>query len=348
MSINLVLAGGVSLGAYAAGAFAPLQEAGLVPDRIAASSVGAVNAAIAAGNPPERRVAKLRRFWQAMSQSGLAPGFLDMLGPLRELHHLASAVGTRLFGQANSFLPDPFRQESGVYDLSPLRRLLAEHVEFDLLNDGPIRSNVMTVDIETGEPVVFDTARDPIGPDHLLASCGFIGDFPAVEIDGRLLGDGGLVANAPVELVLEEAGAEPSACFVVDLFSRAGARPTSPLSAGERRSDLIFASQTWQTIRHYRRLLALRAALGEIAGTLPQDDPARRLRDLGAAASTLLLVLSYQPEPEELLMRGFDFSPTTLSRRWARGESDMEAAIRRFRDLSAAPAGTGLTTVEIR
>src|SRR5690242_8142119 len=115
MKINLVLAGGVSLGAYAAGGFAPLQEAGLVPSWIAASSVGAVNAAIIAGNRPERRGAKLRRFWQAMSQSGLAPGFLDALvpqkGPLRELHHLASAVGTRLFGQANSFLPDPFRQE---------------------------------------------------------------------------------------------------------------------------------------------------------------------------------------------------------------------------------------------
>jgi NTE family protein len=352
MKIALVLSGGISLGAYQGGAFEALQDAGLVPSWIAGSSVGAINAAIIAGNPPDRRLARLQHFWDIVRQPGFAaPAGFEALtakaGPAREWHHMANAVWTRLFGQPKAFLPDPFADPTGVYNVSPLRRLLTTHVEFDLLNDGPIRLSVLTVDIETGEPIVFDTTRDRIGPDHLLASCGFIGDFPAVEIGGRLLGDGGLVANAPVDLVLEEAGKEPSACFLVDLFSRRGRRPGSPITAGERRSDLLFASQTWQAIRHHQRLLDLRASLAEIAGRMRKDRDAECVRELGGAMPTLLLVMSYRPDPEEILMRGFDFSPATLSRRWCRGVRDMQQAIKKFAELRAGSAQAGLSTVEI-
>jgi predicted acylesterase/phospholipase RssA len=82
----------------------------------------------------------------------------------------------------------------------PLKTRLAELVDFSRLNGGEVRVSVATTDIETGELVIFDTARGHrIELDHVLASCGFLPEFPAVEIDGRLLGDGGLSANAPVE-----------------------------------------------------------------------------------------------------------------------------------------------------
>ena len=350
MKIALVLAGGVSLGAYQGGAFEAMHGGGLSPDWIAGSSVGAINGAIIAGNPPDRRLAKLRQFWDRVAQpafagSELFSAFVPEKGPVRGWHHLASAVQTRLFGQPNFFLPTP--QAGGIYDLSPLRQLVAEHVDFSVLNRGPIRFSLLTSDIETGDPVVFDTARERIEAEHLIASCGLIGDFPALEIEGRLLGDGGLIANAPVELVLQEAGTERLACFVIDLFSRHGPRPASALDAGERRSELIFASQTWQTIRHYQHLLQVRSSLSEIASHVADPEAARRLHDLGTSAASALFVLSYCPDPEEAVMRGFDFSIITLSRRWRRGAAEMHQALEHFVAHRWPEAQAGLTVFEV-
>ena len=66
--IALLLQGGGALGAYQAGVYQALSEAQLQPDWVAGISIGAINAALIAGNPPEARVEKLRTFWELVSE----------------------------------------------------------------------------------------------------------------------------------------------------------------------------------------------------------------------------------------------------------------------------------------
>ena len=66
--IVLVLQGGGALGSYQTGVYEALHEAGVEPDWIIGTSIGAINAALIAGNEPENRLAKLREFWQRVEQ----------------------------------------------------------------------------------------------------------------------------------------------------------------------------------------------------------------------------------------------------------------------------------------
>lgn len=209
--VSLVFSGGVALGAYQGGAYAALHEhQNLHPQHLSGSSIGAVNAALIAGNRPEQRIERLREFWETITPEpgtseapwpGTSPG-----GPWRHTSNWLSVLQTRLFGRAGVFQPRMpemmLRDVTSLYDLAPLRARLEDLVDFERLNSGEVRVSVVTTDIQTGQEVVFDTAEgDRIGPEHLLASSGFLPDFPPVEIDGRLLGDGGLVSNARFERV---------------------------------------------------------------------------------------------------------------------------------------------------
>lgn len=149
-----------------------------------------------------------------------------------------------------------------MYDLEPLRKRASELIDFDHLNLGSIRLTVCTTDIITGEMVFFDTSKgDRITIDHLLASCGFVPDFSPVEIGGRMLGDGGLSANAPFEAIAQEQIKQDLTCFVLDLFSRDGAMPATLEQSLARKNDLIFANQTWVQLRSCQRQHALLAAV---------------------------------------------------------------------------------------
>ena len=210
---------------------------------------------------------------------------------------------------------EPF---GSLYDLAPLRARLETLVDFGMLNSGDVRFTVATSDLETGELVLFDTQQgDKIGLDHLMASCGFIPEFAPVEIGGRLLGDGGLSANAPIEALHLLDEADGMTCFVLDLYARDGARPHDLESAMSRKNDLIFSNQTWQRLVAYRRELELRARL--------RTSPPRRGRH---SADATILYLSYRPRLEEAgAERGFDYSARMLERRWQVGALDMQEAV---------------------
>lgn len=301
MNIALVLGGGVALGAYQAGAYAALHEhVELRPARIAGSSVGAVAGALIAGNPPGGRMGRLRKFWDDAALD--APW--AMTPSLAILH-------VRMFGRPGFFNPRPEvawrRPATAIYDPSPLRRRLERVIDFERLNRASF--SVTTTDVETGEPVVFDTRRgDRIGAEHLIASCGYLPDFPPVEIDGRLLGDGGLVANTPVDRAVDwDTGEEEWTVLVVDLFAGQRARPSSLHHAAARRMDLLFANQTRQSLR----LLEL------------------ELRASGRADRVRLVQLAYRaPAEEGGVEKPFNFSRATLTERWEAGRRDMEEAIR--------------------
>ena len=317
--LALVLGGGNALGAYDAGACEALCAAGQHPGWVAGASMGAITAAILAGNPPERRAAALREFWAHAASPDAGAGWAPV--PLRRPLHVAAAMEARLFGRPSVYRPRlALAGGPGLYDAAPLRRTLERLLDFGRLNGGETRVSVLALDLETGEEVVFDTARDRIGPDHLLASAALIPDFPPVRIDGRLLVDGGLAANVPLDMVLDDPPAKAVACFAVDPFPRAAAAPRDLLDAAERQSDLVYASQTARSLRAHARLWEARARLG---------DP----------RTAAVFRLEYRADGSETAMKGFDFSASALRRRREAGRRDMQAALALWRDAPSAVPG---------
>lgn len=315
------MGGGNALGAYHGGVASAMEAEGVWPDRVAGSSIGAVMGALIVGNPPERRVSAMREFWHRVTRSdGAASLFPDAL---RVPAHLAAVLGARMAGQPGMFTTryaDLFGAGANpsLYDLGPMRRSLEELVDFDRLNSGAVRFQIMAVDVETGEEVAFDTARDRIEPDHVLASAGLIPDFAPVEIGGRALVDGGLADNVPSDLVLLEEPTGPVALFAVDLYPSAAPRPRTVAMAMQRLVDLIYRSQTDRTLRAMRAIWELRGG--------PHPGAVYRLE--------------YSDTPGEVSLKSYDFSRSSLERRWVQGERDMRAALRLWREQP--PAGQGL------
>lgn len=303
----LILSGGVALGSYQAGAWEALQDDdSLRVTWIAGSSVGALNGALIAGASPEARRKVLEEYW--LEGTAWNPQLYPL--PFAVFRHTASwlsVLQARLFGSPRHIHTSPLRVPfASLYSLDPTISFIRAHVDFDRLNGGDIRFTVCATDIETGDAVYFDTGRgDRIGVDHLLASCGFLPEFSPVEIGGRLLGDGGLIANAPLEPVLDEVEGTQATVLVLDLFDRCGERPAGLESALARKNALLFGNQTFARLDLYRKLW-------------------KRLDTVHPS----VLYLSYHPVSGEAgAEMPFDFSHTTAEQRWRAGFLDAKAAI---------------------
>jgi NTE family protein len=365
----LVLSGGVALGAFEAGAYAALEEAGApLPDWFVGASIGAVNAAIIVGNPPGRRIEQLRRFWESVARDPM-PATSFLLGPpppegaWRKAYNEASALQSMLLGQPGLFRPRLAVAEGmgvapSLYDLEPMRERLPELLDFDRLNGGEVRLSVAATDVVSGERVVFDTAHGArIGPEHLAASSALLPLFAPVEIEGRLLGDGGLAANVPLDLVLNDPGVGDLLCFVVELFALRGRRPETLAASVARATDLAFGSQTRRILEGREREHRLRALVGRLAERLPpelRDDPevasALAEAERGGPRSATVLCVGYRAAPDQARPGdAFDFSPATLADRWEAGARGMREALRRFGDPSgeARPPTRGLVVHEV-
>ncbi|CAO4153192.1 hypothetical protein DHODJN_19340 [Methylorubrum extorquens] len=254
----------------------------------------------------------------------------------QDAYRAMGMLQTRTFGSPGLFRPRVpellVRPVTGVYDLSPLRAKLESLVDFDRLNGGDVRISVVATDLETGRAVTFDTHKgDRIGPDHLVASCGLLPDFTPVEIDGRLLGDGGLVANAPVEAVLLETENEDELCFVLDLFSPEGSRPRNLEEAAARRWDLIFGNQTRQKLESLEREIRLQTEFRR-AATLGADahqdqDPTSPQARRHQGTVTVFHLVYRPPASEAGHEKQFDFSGVALTERWKAGYTDMGEAL---------------------
>ena len=359
--VSLVLAGGVALGMYEAGAYAALHEhPKLHPEWLAGSSIGAVTAALIAGNPPERRVARLREFWEATDPFPLTSLWLGQFstGALRHVQNGASVVQTMLFGRPGLFRPRlalgfqlGAQDVPALFDVGPMAERLAELVDFDLLNSGAVRLAISCTDVISGERVVFDTGHgDRIEPKHVLASCALLPLFAPVEVDGRLLADGCLGANTPLDLVLDEIDTREALCFVVELFARQGSRPHTIAASASRAGDLAFGNQTRRILEGLQRESHLRSLIGQLAAQLPdqvRDDPTvAAILAEGRVSRATVATIAYRGGLDEAgMLKPFDFSRATLADRWHAGETAMRDAIAAVSELPHDHAG-GLTVID--
>src|SRR3954466_2617140 len=313
-TVAMVFAGGLGLAAYHAGAYQAFSRRSTPLHWVAGSSAGAVTAALIAGNRSEKRIERLRAFWNFPPPENYRPV------AWRHLYGWIGALGTRLIGSRGHFHPrmpsmDPFVFRS-LYDLSPMRERIESLIDFDRLNSGEIRISVATTDIETGEPVIFDSSKTRIEVDHLMASCGFLPEFAPVELGGRLLGDGGLSLNAPFDPVLDSAMEGDLLLYVLDLYARDGAAPNSLEAALERKSDLLFGNQTFLRLKYCAELRRAR----------------RKLEDNASDSRDRIILLSYRPGAEEPgPEKSFELSSAALAQRWNAGTLDMDYAM----DLSS-------------
>jgi NTE family protein len=308
----VVFGGGNALGAYHGGAYEVLCEQGRQPGWIVGASVGAVTGAIIAGNAPEDRLPKLRQFWsEATQHTARSPS--EMLKP-RQIYNGLHAILALAWGRPSIYrhrLPGLWSalpwvpNDVALFDHAPLRDTLEKLVDFDRLNGGDMRLTVGCVDLETGDEVFFDTAREVIRPEHILASTAIIPAFPPVEVDGRLLCDAGYTMNLPLDPVFATEPDQDLLCVALDLFSVRAHRPASLDAVLERANDLIFASAPRRAIEGLRREYALR----------------QELRPDGAKVT--LLHLAYQAGADEVAAKSFDYSPSSVRDRWEAGRQDM-------------------------
>lgn len=344
-SIALVLQGGGALGAYQAGVFEALGEVGLQPTRLAGISIGALNAAIIAGNPPERRVERLREFWETICRSPLWPStsvlpwFDAVAWPTAWLNGWSGLAAWRAMteGQAGFFRPrqpPPFLGAHATpgsvswYDTAPLRATLERLVDFDRLNDPrSMRVAVGAVNVRTGNFAYFDNRRERLRPEHFMASGALPPGFPAVEIDGEFYWDGGMVSNTPLYEVLSERPGCDTLVFQVDLWSARGTPPRDLADVAERSKEIQYSSRTRLVTEFMQRTQEQRRLLHDVMALVPEDrrnDPAYRHAESRAAASlTNVIHLIYQNRSHEGHFKDYEFSAASMRSHWQSGLDDM-------------------------
>jgi len=335
----LLLQGGGALGSYQAGVYQALAEANLHPDWIAGISIGAINSALIAGNPPEKRVERLREFWEAVSTSPLGlPYFSSIAIPDETAHSLLNqtrALGILMFGAPHFFtprLPTPMPWQVSpadavsFYDVSPLKATLERLVDFDRINAGGTRLSVGAVNVRTGNFIYFDTTTHRITPAHIMASGSLPPGFPATEIDGEYYWDGGVLSNTPLQWVLDSRPRRDTLAFQIDLWSAAGEAPRNLADADVRAKEIRFSSRTRVATDFYKYTQKLRIAFATLLKRLP--DELRRLPEVDLLAAEAnekvcnIVQLIYRSKKYEGSAKDYEFSRRTMEEHWLTGYRD--------------------------
>lgn len=322
--IVLVFQGGGALGAYQAGVYEALHDAGVEPDWIVGTSIGAINAALIAGSTQETRLKKLAEFWRRVEQGNLmGMPMPDWIG-----QNIRNAM-TITSGLPAFFRPRPFAflsplmglgaEQAAYYSLDPLRELLNELVDFDRINHGPTRLSVGAAKVQSAEMVYFDSDRETLTVDHILASGALPPAFPAVRINGELYWDGGILSNTPVEIVFDDEPRRSGTVFTVHLWNPHGPEPDSIWQVLNRQKDLQYSSRAAQNIKRQRQLHRLRHVVTEIAKLVPDTAAsASRLAELrGYGCDTRMHVIRLLAPSldSEDHSKDIDFSPNGIKLR---------------------------------
>jgi NTE family protein len=352
----LLLQGGGALGAYQAGAYEALAASDLVPNWIIGVSIGAINASLIAGNPPERRVERLRTFWNRITAPTATLRNLGM--PFYSVfEQQVGAAMAIIQGQPGFFKPwRPFdwlgKPPLSYYDTTGLRETLIELIDFDLLNSGAVRLSLGAVQITSGNMVYFDTAKQRLGPEHIIASGALPPGFPSALIEGETYWDGGLVSNTPLSYFMRQEPRRDSLAFQVDVFPAKGQSPQTLDEVAEREKDIRYSSRTRMVTTEERKLQNLRSQLASYLERLPpelRDDPVTGyLREFACPARIDLVHLIYRPDQPQGSQKDYQFDRSSYEQRWNHGRRDTESAIEKAPWRSSADLGVGMRTFDIQ
>jgi NTE family protein len=378
--IALALQGGGALGAYQGGVYQALAEAALHPDWVAGISIGAINAAIIAGNPPAARVDKLREFWELVSSpqipglgnSPLIPGATDGNRPdtdgsplfkgdlARSLANHWSAASALWWGATGFFAPRAFSpwlcadgsmEATSYYDTRPLEQTLERLIDFDRVNDGPMRLSVGAVNVRSGDFVYFDRTTHHIGPKHIMASGALPPGFPAVEIDGEHYWDGGLVSNTPLGWMVDAGPAKDTLVFQVDLWSAPGQFPRSMARVATRQKEIQYSSRTRAESNRFKQLQRFKNEVAQLLARLPPDladtPEATRLRGLCERKVGNLIQLIYRAKEYEGDSKDYEFSRRSMEDRWRAGYHDTVRTLRHPEVLERPSAPDGVFIFDV-
>jgi NTE family protein len=357
--VALVLQGGGALGAYQAGVYEALHEAGIEPDWISGVSIGAINAALIAGNRPERRIERLKAFWERITDRKVWY-FTPDGDVFRRARNATSAWMTMVLGQPGFFeprrvnawlAPTGARDAVSFYDNAPLRETLLDLVDFDILNEGSVRFSVGAVNVRTGNFIYFDTEREIILPEHVMASGALPPAMPMVQIGTDYFWDGGIVSNTPLQHLLDQDDSLNSLVFQVDLFNARGALPRDVEDVIARRKDIIFSSRTRYNTDVYRRLHEWKTRTFQALAKIPENlltEEERRLRDrLSDLPEITILQLIYQQKAYEGHAKDLEFSATSMREHWQSGYLDTKRTLLRRDWLAMPEQGAGLVVHDV-
>ena len=350
--VALVLQGGGALGSYQAGVYEALSGSDYEPDWIAGISIGAINAALIAGNAPGDRVDRLRAFWDEItSPPPLWPGLPQALDTPS-----LSAAHAVLFGQPGFFAPRPplswlvGAQPLSFYDTGALKGTLERLVDFDRINAREIRFSVGAVNVRTGNFAYFDNAEIVIRPEHVMASGALPPGFPPVEIDGEFYWDGGLVSNTPLQYVLDYVPRRSRLTFQVDLFSARGALPTDLDTVSEREKDIRYSSRTRAGTDMVRTMHDVRHVINDLLERMPELRDSREgkiLYDFACVTTMDIVELIYRPTVDQGSVKDYEFGHATMRARWAHGLSDARTTLAASPWLAPMPPEVGVRTFDV-
>jgi len=351
-TVALVLQGGGALGAYQCGVYEGLHGAGIRPNWFAGISIGALNAAILAGNAPEDRIDRLHAFWNRISVPALpfAEKYLDWQQRLLDAlptHNTAlsmtnsqGALAALFYGQQGFYkprFPPPWPQigdgpaETSFYDTSELKRTLEEFVDFDRINHSGVRLSVGAVNVRSGNFINFDNSTTTIRAEHVMASGALPPAFPAVEIDGEHFWDGGVVSNTPLDHVLGATPRKDSLVLQVDLWRAEGILPRNLMEVFERQKDIQYSSRTRFNTKVIKDWQDMRTTLTALLKEIPRDHvSAQMLAQLEPWLSDRvfnIIHLIYKTKPFEEQYKDYAFAPSTTREHWEAGLADMRRTL---------------------
>ena len=346
--VSLVLQGGGALGAYQAGVYQAIHEANIKVDWISGTSIGAINGALIAGNPPERRVERLLEFWEAITEPPTAfqtmQWFSDLWagenGQARSWANKLSALRAMLHGVPNFFSPRPMPpintsakrpEDVGYYDAAPLRTTLERLVDFDLINRKAVQLSIGAANVRTGSPVTFDNLDEKITLDHVLASASLPPGFAPTKVEGEYYWDGAVVSNTPMQCVIDSSPSRSELVFQVDLWDSSGDVPLDIPSAYLRATEMHSASRLNISLDQYRKMQRFKQAVCRFLEKLPveyRDDPEyKALIRQGRVKFATIVQLKYQTRKYETTGKTFEFSRRGMKEHWRAGYDDASAAL---------------------
>ncbi|KIG07409.1 patatin-like phospholipase family protein [Caballeronia concitans] len=359
-TIALMLQGGGALGAYQAGVYQGLHEADIHPNWIAGISIGALNTAIIAGNPPEHRATRLLEFWETICQPAFGfplPGFVeraffDSADEIRKAFTALQAVGALVEGQKGFFVPrfpppSPVAaglpQTASYYDTTPLKATLERLCDFDRINSGETRVSVGAVNVATGNFAYFDNTRIKLRAEHFMASGALPPGFAAVEIDGQFYWDGGLMSNTPLYELAQAVPRRNTLGFQVDLWSARGPVPDSIVDVMGRVKDIQYSSRTRLVTDDMQRAQRYRNVLQHVLDLVPEDvrkndEWCRRAAELACSKRYNIIHLIYRQKEYEGHYKDYQFGLSTMREHWQSGLTDIRRTLA-HRDWLEMPNG---------